>query len=190
MQYGRLSPRHIAPGEYFHDLALKLLAAFTPFSVAQGFPAYVKQIIIQGRIPEPHFGMENVFLVYVHVDHLVTLADITGEEVLNGIYFMINKMLSAAHIPGKAPHPVIKNHNIGFKAVNEVIQGLQRGNTTASLDVDIRAERTDTELRVTFRIGVDGDMAFIKVTDNSLRQRSRDSGIRNIRQPEFLLRDQ
>src|SRR5690606_28222853 len=89
---------------------------------------HTEHIVIQIEILQQHFGMENVFLVNVNVDHLVQIQGFIQEEVLDGIDLVIDVQLATFHIAGKTTYPVIHRHDIGIELVNQVVQGLQRRN--------------------------------------------------------------
>ena len=70
--------------------------------------------------------MEDVLLEHIHVDHLIGVLGVFGEEVLDRIDVVINVVLGAIQIPGHAPHPVVDSDDIGIEAVDQVIQCPQR----------------------------------------------------------------
>ena len=97
----------------------------------------VEQIIIQIEIVEDHLGMEDVFLVDVDIDHIVTVARRRGDVILDGIDAVIDEQLLAVHIARKAADAVIEGDDVRIETVQEVIQGIERRNAAARRDIDI-----------------------------------------------------
>ena len=75
--------------------------------------------------------MEDIFLIHVHIHHVIQRLHILGHKVLNGVNLMIDKVLHPVDITGKATHAIIDGHDVGFKLVDQVIQRLQGRNHTA-----------------------------------------------------------
>ena len=59
-----------------------------------------------------HFGMENILLVDIDIDHLILVSCFTLDVILDGVDIVVNKMLATTHIPGKPTNPIIKYHNV------------------------------------------------------------------------------
>jgi hypothetical protein len=81
---------------------------------------------------------------------------------------VIDEVLHAAYVAGEAAYAVVHHDDVGFKTLDEKIHRLQRRNLAAGGDVDIRPERADAGIRMCFRIGVNGDVAFIQMADDRL----------------------
>ncbi len=114
--------------------------------------------------------MENIFLIHIHVNHLVTFLRIQGNIVLNRRDFMIYIMFFAGNIAGKAAHFIVHGHHIGFKAVNQVIERFQRRNPAAGGNVNIGTKGANAVIWMTFRISVYSNMAFIQMREHRFRQ--------------------
>ena len=56
--------------------------------------------------------------------------------------------------------------------MNQVIERLERRDHATGRHIDIGAKGTNTVMRVTFRIGVNGDVALVEVSDHALGQRA------------------
>ena len=117
--------------------------------------------------------MEDVLLVHVHVDHLIGVLGVFGQEVLDRIDVVINVVLGAVQIPGHAPHPVVDGDDIGVEAVNQVVQGTQRRNHPAGGYIHIHPEGGNAVIRMGFRIGVHRHMALVQMRHHGIRQRTR-----------------
>ena len=87
--------------------------------------------MLKVELLEQHFGMEDIFLINVDVDHVIQRLHIVGHKVLNRIDFMIDKMLHPIDIAGKAAHTVVNGHNVRFQLVNQIVQRFKRGNDAA-----------------------------------------------------------
>ena len=86
---------------------------------------------------------------------------------------MVDEVLHAVDVTGKTAHAVINRDDIRFQLVDEIVQCVQRGNHAAGRHFNIGAERTQPAFRVTLRVGMDADMAFIQVSNHHFRQRAR-----------------
>ena len=62
---------------------LHLVTDLAFFRRCHGFIAGAEQIIIKRQVFKPHFGMENILLVCIHVDHFVSLFGVTRQEILD-----------------------------------------------------------------------------------------------------------
>src|SRR5690606_36015104 len=120
------SLRHIAGVEDFQHFFAQLGFHSGAFSVVHGFYALTEQVVIQLKILQQHFGVEGIFLIHVHVNHLIGVTGIVTQVVLNGIDFVVDVMLHTIHVTGKTAHPVIHRDDVRIKAVNQVIQCFQR----------------------------------------------------------------
>lgn len=74
--------------------------------------ANLEEIVIQFKILNEHFGVEDILLIDIHIDHLVALLGFLGNKVLDGVDLMVDKDLSSLHISCEAPHPIINGHDI------------------------------------------------------------------------------
>ncbi|MNN54208.1 hypothetical protein D3C81_1690080 [compost metagenome] len=70
--------------------------------------------------------MEDVFLVDVHIHHVIQRLHVLGHKVLNRIDLMIDKMLHAVDITGETAHAIVHGDNIGFQLMDEIVQRIQR----------------------------------------------------------------
>ena len=70
--------------------------------------------MLKVELLKQHLGMENIFLINVHVHHVIQRLNILGHEVLNGVNFMIDEVLHAVHIAGKTANAIINRDDIGF----------------------------------------------------------------------------
>ena len=68
--------------------------------------------------------MENIFLVHVHIDHVVQIARFRIDVVLNGVDAMVDVDFLARHVARKATHMVVQGQNIRIKAIDQVVEGL------------------------------------------------------------------
>lgn len=101
--------------------------------------------MIEVEIFEHHLGVEDVFLIDVHIDHVIRLLHAVGHEVLNGGDVVVDEVLHALGVACEAAHAVVDGDDIG-------------------------AERAKTAFRMAFRTGVHADMAFVEVGDHAVRQ--------------------
>ena len=70
--------------------------------------------------------MEQVFLIHIHVGHLVTVAGVFGEVVLDRVDLVIDKVLFAFHVTGKTTHAVIDSHDIRIKLMDQIVESFKR----------------------------------------------------------------
>ena len=126
----------------------------------------VEQIIIQIEIVEDHLGMEDVFLVDVDIDHIVTVARRRGDVILDGIDAVIDEQLLAVHIARKAADAVIEGDDVRIETVQEVIQSIERRNAATRRDIDIGPESHDALLGMAFGVRMDRQMALVEMTDD------------------------
>ena len=110
--------------------------------------------------------MEDVFLIDVDVDHIVAVARGRGDIILDGIDAVVDEQFLAVHIAREATDAVIEGDDIRIKAVEEIIQGVERRNAAARRHVDIGPESHDTLLGMAFGIGMDGQMALVEMTNH------------------------
>ena len=87
-----------------------------------------------------HLGMEDIFLIDVHIHHVIQRLHIVRHKVLNRINLMVDKVLHTVNVAGKTAHAIINGYDIGLKLVDQVIQRLQRRNHAAGRDFNIGAE--------------------------------------------------
>ena len=87
----------------------------------QGVFANTEKIVIKVNLLQHHFGMENVVLVHIDINHLVLLTGITREKILYRVNTVIDEMFLAAHIPGEAAYAVVKDNNIRLKTMDQVV---------------------------------------------------------------------
>ena len=127
----------------------------------QLFFAKPEQIVIKVEIFELTLGMENIFLIHVHVYHLVMFLYQLRDIILNWSDIVIYKQFMSCNITRKTTHTVIDSHNVGIETVDQIIKRFQRWDLTAGRYVDIGPKGTDTTDRVIFGIGMHRDMAFI-----------------------------
>ena len=107
--------------------------------------------------------MEDIGLIHIHIHRIVMLQGGRINVILNGGNIVVDEKLLAAHIPGKAPNPVVNGDDIRVKAADQVIEGVQRRNGAAGGHVDIHPEGRDCIVRVILRKGVDCHMALVQV---------------------------
>ena len=79
---------------------------------------------------------------------------------------MIYKKLFAVSVSCESAHAVIYGNDIRIKAVDKKIKGVKRGYRTAGGNIYINAEGSDGIAGMVFGIGMDRDMAFIKMSGN------------------------
>ena len=125
--------------------------------------------MLKVELLEQHFGMEDIFLINVDVDHVIQRLHIVGHKVLNRIDFMIDKMLHPIDIAGKAAHAVVNGHNVRFQLVDQIVQRFKRRNDPAGRDFDIGAEGAQSTFRMALRVGMHADMALIEMGDHGFR---------------------
>ena len=70
--------------------------------------------MLKVELLEQHFGMEDIFLINVDVDHVIQRLHIVRHKVLNRIDFMIDKMLHPIDIASKTAHAIINGYDIGL----------------------------------------------------------------------------
>ncbi|MNC14397.1 hypothetical protein D3C75_621740 [compost metagenome] len=117
--------------------------------------------------------MEQVFLVHVHVGHLVRLLGIVGEVLLDRVDLVVDEVLFALHVTGEAAHAVVYGDDVRVERVDQVVERLQRRDHPAGRHVDVDAEGGDAFHRMDFRIGVHRDVALVQVREDGLLQRAR-----------------
>ena len=115
-----------------------------------------------------HLRVENIFLIYIDVHHVVLIAQLRCHVVLDGIDAVVDEDLLALHVAGEAAHAVVGDDDIRIEGLEQEIQRIQRRNLPAGRYIDVRAEGADPILRMHFRIGVDSDMALIEMTHHVL----------------------
>ena len=156
-----LKPGGILPREYLVHLLLQALLDLELVPGQQFFLAPAEQIFVDIKILEHHLGVKDVLLVNIDVHHLVILHQFLGEVVLDGVDLVVDVVFLAGDVPGKSPHPVIHDGDVGIKTVDQVVQGSQRRDHPAGGDVDVGPKSADPVVGVAFGIGVDGDVALV-----------------------------
>ena len=68
--------------------------------------------------------MEDIFLVHVHIDHIVQIARFRINVILNRVDTMVDVDFLARHVARKATHMIVQCQNIRIKAIDQVIEGL------------------------------------------------------------------
>ena len=86
----------------------------------------IEQIILQCNILHQHLCMEDIRLIHIHIHRIVMLQGGRINVILNGGNIVVDEKLLAAHIPGKAPNPVVNGDDIRVKAADQIIEGVQR----------------------------------------------------------------
>ena len=117
---------------------------------------------------DQHLRVENIFLIYIDVHHIVLIAQLRRHVVLDGIDAMVDEDLLALHVAGEAAHAVVSDDDIRIEGLEQEIQRIQRRNLPTGRYIDVRAEGADPILRMHFRIGVDSDMTLIEMTHHVL----------------------
>lgn len=117
---------------------------------------------------EYHLGMEDVFLVYIDIDHIVLVPQLGLHVILNGIDAMVDIDFLAVDISGKSTDSIVGDDDIGFEGFQQEIQSIERGNLPAGGYIDVRTEGADAVLWVHLGVGMDGDMALVQVTNHIL----------------------
>ena len=117
---------HIPAIENFIHFLFQQAADSLHFFGRQILFRHIEKVIVQFEIMKKHFGMENIFLVYVHVNHVIGMTQIRRHVVLDGIDPMVNEDFLSLHVPGKAPDPIVRNDNVCFKGTEQEIQGFER----------------------------------------------------------------
>ena len=116
--------------------------------------------------------MEQIFLIHVDVNHLVGVLGIFGQVVLDRVDVVVDVVLGAIHVAGKAAYTIVHRDHIGVEAVDQVVQYFQRRDQTAGRHVDIRTEGADAFVGVALRVGMYGYVAFVQVGHDGIRQRA------------------
>lgn len=147
-------------------MTCSLLRRERPGSVAE-------QVVLQFEVLEQHLGVEQVLLVHVHVGHLVGLARVVGEIVLDRVDLVVDEMLAPLDVAGEAADPIVDRDDVRVELVDQVVQGLQRGDHSAGGHIDVHAEGRDAVHRMDFRVGMHGDVALVQVRQDGVRQRAR-----------------
>ena len=68
--------------------------------------------------------MEDIFLVHVHIDHIVQIARFRINVILNRVDAMVDVDFLTRYVARKATHMVVQCQNIRIKAIDQVIEGL------------------------------------------------------------------
>ncbi|MNQ84965.1 hypothetical protein D3C85_1001110 [compost metagenome] len=105
----------------FHPLGH--LGALLRGQVAGGV---AEQVVIQFEVLQQHLGVEQVFLVHVHVGHLVRVASVIGEVVLDRVDLVVDEVLFAFNVTGEAAHTVIHGHDVRIELVNQEVERFKR----------------------------------------------------------------
>ena len=151
--------------EYFQHFLIHELADLIALPFCQLVSRHVEQVIVQIKILQHHFRMKDIFLIHVDVYHIIAAARTLGNVILDGINAVIDEQLLAAQVAGKAADMVVEGYDVGIEIVDQVIQRVERRNTTARRYVDISAEGHDPLLRMAFRIRMNRQMALIQMTN-------------------------
>lgn len=102
----------------------------------------MEHVVLKVELFKQHLGMEDIFLIDVHIHHVIQRLHIVRHKVLNRINLMVDKVLHTVNVAGKTAHAIINGYDIGLKLVDQVIQRLQRRNHAAGRDFNIGAEGT------------------------------------------------
>ncbi|MNE25198.1 hypothetical protein D3C80_1185200 [compost metagenome] len=86
----------------------------------------MEHVVLKVELLKQHLGVEDIFLIHVHIHHVVQPLHVLRHKVLDRVDFMINKILHAVDITGKTAHAIINRHDIGFKLVDKIIQRIER----------------------------------------------------------------
>ena len=113
--------RHIAAVKNLQHFFFQPLFYFAALAGGKIFFRDAEKIIIQIELFEDHFGMENIFLIDIHIDSLVFFPCAAGNIILDRIDFVIYKIFFAADISCKTSYTVINGNYIRFKAMDEVV---------------------------------------------------------------------
>ena len=76
---------------------------------------------------------------------------------------MIQKQFVSVDIAGESPNAVIHGDDVRVKRADEVIEGGKRCDCAAGCDVNVHTEGCKAGFRMIFRIGMDGNMAFVQM---------------------------
>ena len=78
----------------------------------------IEQIVFQFELFQQHFGVEDIFLIHIHIHHVVHRFHIIRHEILNRVNLVIDEVFHPVHIAGKPTHAIIDGDNIGFQLMN------------------------------------------------------------------------
>ena len=81
---------------------------------------------------------------------------------------MVEVALASVHLAGEAPDAVVDRDNVGIKASDQVIEGIQRRYLAAGGYVNVDPEGRYRLVRVEFGICVDCEMALVEMSADSL----------------------
>ena len=109
--------------------------------------------------------MKNIVGNDIDVVGGVFVKNFVGNILLDRRDVVVEVDFCAAHVPRKAPHLIVHEHDVGIEAVDEEIQGAQGRNHAAGRNVDVDPKGGNTRIGVGFGIGVGRDMAFVKMRD-------------------------
>jgi hypothetical protein len=75
--------RQVARVEYFPHLAEEIVGDGADFFFAHALGGGAKQVLVEVEVVQHHLGVEDVFLINVHIHHLVQITDIVAHEILD-----------------------------------------------------------------------------------------------------------
>ena len=153
--------------DLIHFLLQQAADAF-PFLAIQLCLFHIEEVVIQIEIMDQHLRVENIFLIYIDVHHVVLIAQLRCHVVLDGIDTVVDEDLLALHVTRKAAHAVVSDDDIRIEGLEEKIQRIQRRDLPAGRYIDVCTEGTDAILRMHFRIRMDSDMALVKMAHHIL----------------------
>ena len=129
---------------------------------------HIEEVVIQIEIMDQHLRVENIFLIYINVHHVVLIAQLRRHVVLDGIDTVVDENLLALHVTRKAAHALVSDDDICIEALQENIQRIQTRELPAGRYIDVCTEGTDAILRMHFRICMDSNMALVKMAHHIL----------------------
>ena len=158
--------RNIAAVEDFIHLFLETLLDLLLVAGREIFFCRPKKVIVEIEFFQNHFRVKDVFLIDIDIDHLVHLANVVGDKILDRVDLVVNEVLFSVDVACEATHAVVAHDDVWTERVQKIIERLQRRNLTAGRDVDIGAESADAVIGVTLGVGVNGNVALIEVGDH------------------------
>src|SRR5690606_25484767 len=120
------SLRHIAGVEDLQHFFAQLGFDGGGLGLVHCLYAFLRQVVLPPKIFHQHSGENGIFLIHVHVNHLIGVTAIVTQVVLNGIDLVVDVMLPTSYFAGKSAPAVIHRDDVRIKAVNQVIQRFQR----------------------------------------------------------------
>src|SRR5664279_858607 len=85
----------------------------------------VEKVILQFKLFDEHFGMENVGLVHIDVNRVIFLKRLVIYIILNRCHIVVDEQFFTVHITRKAAHTIIDGHNIGIKTTDKVVERIK-----------------------------------------------------------------